>query len=109
MSPFAPTAPVGPGKAGHATDGFAGFELKANPWFTDVQDFWEARYGEPGEWLGGIVNIGADAVYNAKRAVDAGVNRETPYLGIDSPNFLFEKPTLNPDPWNESRFGKGLW
>lgn len=98
MAPFPSKAPVGPGKATTATDGWAGFEWKANPWFSDVSSFWEPRFGEPGEWVGGFVNMGADVVYNSQRAVDAGVNRNTPYIGVDSPDFLFNKPEVNPRP-----------
>lgn len=72
--------------------------MKANPWFSDVGTFWEQRYGEPGEWIGGIVNIGADVIYNSQRAVDSVVNRNTPYIGVDSPDFLFNKPTVNERP-----------
>lgn len=35
---------------------------------------WEQRYAEPGEWVGGIYTMGADAIYNAKEALKrAGV------------------------------------
>jgi len=48
-----------------ATGGYAGVQIHPNRWFSDVQEFWEPRYGEPGEWLGGIVNIGADGWHNS--------------------------------------------
>lgn len=97
-------APLTPGKKDKATGGYAGFEVMPNPWFSNVEDFWETRYGEPGEWLGGILNIGADVVYNIPRAVDAaGVNRNTPYLGADwNPNLQYEEmpglPEVEPMP-----------
>lgn len=34
-------------------------------------DQWEERYGEPGDWLGGLVTMGADLGYNLKLAYDA--------------------------------------
>lgn len=48
------------------TDGMvAGFEYYANPWFSDVEKYWEPRGGEPGEWIGGILNtVIADPAYN---------------------------------------------
>lgn len=54
-----------------ATGGYAGVGVNPNPWFSDVENWWEPRYGEPGEWLGGIVNIGADAVFNVRSWADA--------------------------------------
>lgn len=47
----------------------------------DVDDFWESRYGEPGEWIGGIINIGTDAVYsgvNAIKAANEAAKRQLP-------------------------------
>lgn len=43
---------------------------KGNPWWSDGEEF-EARYAEPGEWLGGLLVIGADLLFNVGRAVDA--------------------------------------
>lgn len=65
------TAPLKPKIKDVATGGFAGWQIEANPWFSDVENFGEPRYGEPGEWLGGLVNMGADAVWNAGRAWNA--------------------------------------
>lgn len=42
---------------------------QGNPWWSDTEEF-EARYGEPGDWVGGIVVFGADLTFNAARAVD---------------------------------------
>ncbi|HTN61992.1 MAG TPA: hypothetical protein VL147_10595 [Devosia sp.] len=53
-----------------AVGGYAGVQVLPNPWFSDVQEWWEPRAGEPGEWLGGIVNIGADTVFNTGRLID---------------------------------------
>lgn len=60
-----------------ASGGYAGVHILPNPWFSDVQDFWEPRMGEPGEWLGGILNVGADAVYNSGRAIDWATGANT--------------------------------
>ncbi|QCS37243.1 hypothetical protein [Tortoise microvirus 74] len=38
-----------------------------NPNWSDTAE-WEERYGEPGDWLGGIVTMGVDVGHNAKRA-----------------------------------------
>lgn len=40
-----------------------------NPWFSNAEE-WEARGGEPGDWLGGAITIGADVVYNTHRLGD---------------------------------------
>lgn len=37
--------------------------------FPDVEEWWEPRYGEPGELVGGIVNMSADGIKNADAAV----------------------------------------
>lgn len=52
------------------TGGYVGISWLPNPWFSDVDKFWEPRMGEPGEWLGGIVNIGADVAFNTYRLGD---------------------------------------
>lgn len=44
-----------------------------NPGWSDTEE-WEARYGEPGDWLGGIVTMGVDLGYNAARWI--GFDRE---------------------------------
>lgn len=41
--------------------------------FTADAAAWEQRYAEPGEWVGGIYVMGADAIYNAKRGLDNAV------------------------------------
>lgn len=38
-----------------------------NPWFADAAA-WEERYGEGGDWVGGALTFGADALYNTYRA-----------------------------------------
>ena len=38
---------------------------------------WEQRYGEPGDWIGGVYVMGADAIHNAKRALKYA-NEKTP-------------------------------
>lgn len=68
---FSGPGPLTPKVKDAATGGYAGVEVKPNPWFSDVENWWEPRYGEPGEWLGGIVNIGADAVFNVRVWADA--------------------------------------
>lgn len=40
----------------------AGGETSHNPYFSDAQKF-EDRYGEPGEWIAGTANIGADSYW----------------------------------------------
>jgi len=42
---------------------------KSNPFWSDANE-WENRYAEPGEWVGGIVTMGADGLYNFARGVD---------------------------------------
>lgn len=42
---------------------------KSNPWWSDTEE-WEARYGEPGDWLGGVVVAGADTFFNVARGID---------------------------------------
>lgn len=59
-----------------ATGGHVGFEWHPNPWFSDVQEFWEPRMGEPGEWLGGIANVVVDTAYNSHRFLEH-VTKET--------------------------------
>lgn len=54
-----------------ATGGHVGLPVHANPWFSDVEEFWEPRYGEPGEWAGGFVNMFADLVYGTAGHADA--------------------------------------
>lgn len=51
------------------TPGFAGgWEVPQAPGWSDVGDFWEQRYGEPGEWVGGIVVGGADLLWGIGNA-----------------------------------------
>lgn len=98
-NPFFGAPPMEAGRKDKATGGFAGTEVHANPYFTNVEDFWEPRYGEPGEWLGGLINIGADAIYNVPGVLNKlGVSRDTPYLGADwRPNIDYqEMPGLPP-------------
>lgn len=66
-----PEAPLENGAKLKATDGYAGVRFEANPWFSDVENWGEPRYGEPGEWLGGILNIIADGGWNVGRAAEA--------------------------------------
>ncbi|QMV02144.1 hypothetical protein GHV40_11930 [Devosia sp. D6-9] len=42
---------------------------KSNPFWSDANE-WENRYAEPGEWVGGIVTMGADVLYNFARGAD---------------------------------------
>lgn len=70
-------APLTTKVKGDATGGWAGLNVLPNPWFSDVENWWEPRFGEPGEWLGGIVNIGADGVFNAGRALDWATGSNT--------------------------------
>lgn len=42
---------------------------QGNPWWSDTEEF-EARYGEPGDWFGGVLVFGADLMFNTARAVD---------------------------------------
>lgn len=54
-----------------ATGGLVGgIYWEPSPWQSDVEEFWEPRYGEPGEWLGGIANIAVDLHHNAGRLND---------------------------------------
>lgn len=97
-NPFAGTPPLTPGKKDKATGGHAGFEIHPNPWFSNVEDFWETRYGEPGEWLGGGINIGADLVYNLPGVIDAaGVNPRTPGVGAEWFQETYETNVKPPD------------
>lgn len=43
--------------------------LEPDERFPDVEDWWEPRYGEPGEWIGGGINMAIDADKNAANAV----------------------------------------
>lgn len=70
------TPPLEPGAKMKATDGYAGIRVEANPWFSDVENWWEPRYGEPGEWLGGIVNIAMDGVWQTGKAAEAFHNSQ---------------------------------
>lgn len=104
-NPFVGPAPLTPGKKDKATGGYAGFEIHPNPYFSNVEDFWETRYGEPGEWIGGILNVGADLIYNAPGAINSmGINPSTPGLGADwySERAGQVKP---PDPQEEVDWG----
>lgn len=97
-NPFAGPAPLTPGKKDKATGGYAGFEIHPNPWFSNVEDFWESRYGEPGEWIGGIINVGADLVYNTPGAIDAaGINPQTPLIGAESFEQIYRDNVTAPD------------
>ena len=49
------------------------FGIKPDPRTGDASS-WEQRYAEPGEWVGGLYVMGADAIYNAKRALDHAVD-----------------------------------
>lgn len=65
--------PLKVGYSDEATGIFMGGDWwQSNPWWSDVEA-WGQRYGEPGEWLGGAVTLGADAVFNVARAVDSVV------------------------------------
>ena len=63
----------------------------SNPKWSDA-DQWEQRYGEPGDWLGGIVTMGADLGYNAKKYVD--------YIASQAPTWAGALPSdiQEPDP-----------
>lgn len=54
-----------------------------DPDWSDTEE-WEARYGEPGDWLGGIVTMGVDLGHNARRVFDqysAYVQEQPPVRG----------------------------
>ncbi|MFC3705918.1 hypothetical protein ACFOOL_14265 [Devosia honganensis] len=44
---------------------------QSNPWWSDASE-WEERYGEPGDWIGGVVVASADLMFNAGRFADWG-------------------------------------
>lgn len=46
-----------------------------NPWFSDGEA-WEQRAAEPGEWLGGVTVIAADAAFNVGRFMDWGFDTD---------------------------------
>lgn len=49
---------------------------------------WEQRYAEPGEWVGGVYTMGADAIYNAKQALlRSGIDVDK----VPTPNELGQK------------------
>lgn len=48
-----------------------GLSWESNPWWSNTED-WEIRYGEPGEWLGGLVVFGADLAWNMDRFYKGG-------------------------------------
>lgn len=54
-----------------------GLDWQPNPWWSDTEE-WEARYGEPGDWAGGLVVFGADVVWNAARLADAVITPTNP-------------------------------
>lgn len=62
-SPFG-GGPGGPRATAFQTQQVGGLTLLIDQSFPNVEDFWEPRYGEPGEFVGGIVNIAADVVAN---------------------------------------------
>lgn len=66
-NPAVKTAPVG---AQRAIPLPFNLTLFPDEKYVDVEDFWEPRYGEPGEWIGGIVNFGVDAGKAVNDAVD---------------------------------------
>lgn len=66
-----PPAPLEGKVKTQVSSGYAGVLFEANPFFSDVENWGEPRYGEPGEWLGGILNIMADGVWNVGRAAEA--------------------------------------
>lgn len=78
------SAGTGPGAASVVTGGplkpkmkptttslMIGAPVTPNPWFSNA-DQWEERYGEPGDWLGGVVVAGADVLqavgFNSEKA-----------------------------------------
>lgn len=73
------------------------FGITSDPKTADAAA-WEQRYAEPGEWVGGIYTMGADAIYNAKAALKrAGLDLDqapTPNsLGAKAREFLTSPPT----------------
>lgn len=54
-------ATVGAGSIGQGVQ-LGDFYLFPDERFPNVEDFWEPRYGEPGELVGGIVNMTVDAI-----------------------------------------------
>lgn len=58
--------PAGPGAArgGFVTQVIGPLKVVLDRSFPDVADFWENRYGELGEWIGGVVNVTADVAAN---------------------------------------------
>ncbi len=54
--------------------------VKFNQHFSDAE-VWEGRYGEPGEWLAGMVNIPADAVSTGLYWGQRGVEAYREYIG----------------------------
>lgn len=46
------------------------FGITPDPATADAA-MWEQRYGEPGDWIGGVYVMGADAIHNAKKKLEA--------------------------------------
>lgn len=53
-----------------------GVVLPQNPWWSNATE-WGNRYGEPGEWLGGLLTGVADIGYAIDRAVGVGPGEDT--------------------------------
>lgn len=77
------------------------FGITSDPKTADAAA-WEQRYAEPGEWVGGIYTMTADAIYNAKEAlkrstgIDADKVAPTPHaLGNSVRQYLAAPPTTD--------------
>ncbi|MHA6692271.1 hypothetical protein [Devosia sp. A449] len=66
-------------------------QWEANPYWSNA-DQWEERYGEPGDWIGGVVVGVADVVHNVRRG--AG------WLAQEAPRWNGAIPSsiVGPDP-----------
>jgi hypothetical protein len=65
----APAAPLKAKMKSTTTQIMFGVPIVPNPWVSNT-DQWEERWGEPGDWLGGIAVGAADMLFNAGRALD---------------------------------------
>lgn len=80
-----------------ATGGLmAGFSYEANPRWSNVEDWAEARYGDFGSVPFAIAVVGADIGYNARRAYDHLSRQPEVRAGWNAVTSAYDSSPLNP-------------
>lgn len=82
-----------------------GVSLAPGSGFSDAQE-WQQRYGEPGEWFGGAVNMVSDGIYNVGRLADNTVGAGARWLIDNLPPLSVVRS--HPNAWADARQNPGL-